>query len=76
MKEVENLRDELRDMERDLHRIQMQWQDTRAKKSEMVNKLNGLIVVEEELEHLAEEKHQIDLEEKVDSLIRYLSDIT
>lgn len=64
LKEVENLRDELRDMERDLHRIQMQWQDTRAKKSEMVNKLNGLIVVEEELEHLAEEKHQIDLEEK------------
>ena len=63
-------------MEKDLQSIQLRWHDTREKKVEVANTLCNFKKAEEELEHLAEEKCHLDLEEKVDNLIRYLSDVT
>ncbi|XP_022761845.1 DNA repair protein RAD50 isoform X2 [Durio zibethinus] len=62
--EVENLRVEQRYMEKDLSSIQLRWHGIREKKIEVANTLREFKKVEEELEHLAEEKRQLDLEEK------------
>ncbi|XWS13350.1 hypothetical protein CRYUN_Cryun36dG0030200 [Craigia yunnanensis] len=62
--EVENLRVEQRYMEKDLQSIQLRWHDIREKKVEVANTLCNFKKAEEELEHLAEEKCQLDLEEK------------
>ncbi|EOY05146.1 DNA repair-recombination protein (RAD50) isoform 1 [Theobroma cacao] len=62
--EVEKLRDEQIFMEKDLSSIQLRWHDIREKKVEVANTLRDFKKAEEELEHLAEEKSQLDLEEK------------
>ncbi|XP_021291599.1 DNA repair protein RAD50 [Herrania umbratica] len=62
--EVEKLRDEQIFMEKDLSSIQLRWHDIREKKVEVANTLRDFKKAEEELEHLADEKSQLDLEEK------------
>ncbi|OMO96607.1 DNA repair protein Rad50 [Corchorus capsularis] len=62
--ELEKLRGEQRYMDKDLHSIQTRWHHIREKKVTMANTLDNFRKAEEELEHLAEEKSQLDLEEK------------
>ncbi|XVE81250.1 hypothetical protein DITRI_Ditri15bG0048400 [Diplodiscus trichospermus] len=62
--EVQNLLVEQMDMRNDLQNIQLRWHDIREKKVEMANTLRDFKKAEEALEHLVEEEHQIDLEEK------------
>lgn len=56
-------------MEKDLQSVKTRWHDIREKKVEVANTLRDFKKAEEELEHLSEEKRQLDLEEKVDNLI-------
>lgn len=62
--DIEKLRDELRYMENDLSSIQIRWHSLREQKLEAANKLAYAKKVEEELEHLEEEKSQVELDEK------------
>lgn len=75
LKEVDDLRTEQRYMEKDLQSVKTRWHDIREKKVEVANTLRDFKKAEEELEHLSEEERQLDLEEKVDNLTRYLSDV-
>lgn len=63
--EVEKLRDEQRYMENDLSHIQIRWHALREEKVTAANILRDVKKSEEELERLVEEKHQVELEEKV-----------
>ncbi|XWS09216.1 hypothetical protein CRYUN_Cryun40dG0066500 [Craigia yunnanensis] len=51
-------------MEKDLQSIQLRWHDIREQKVAVANQLHEFKKAEEELEHLAEDKRQLDLEEK------------
>ncbi|TXG72647.1 hypothetical protein EZV62_001226 [Acer yangbiense] len=62
--ELENLRVEQKYMENDLSSIQGRWYSLREKKTEVANKLRDIKKAEEELERLAEERSQVDLDEK------------
>lgn len=63
--ELEKLRDEQRYMENDLSNIQIRWHTLREEKVKAANTLRDVKKAEEELEHLTEEKSQVDLDEKV-----------
>lgn len=63
--ELEKLRDEQRYMENDLSNIQIRWHTLREEKVKAANTLRDVKKAEEELERLAEEKSQVDLDEKV-----------
>lgn len=63
--ELEKLRDEQRYMENDLSNIQIRWHTIREDKVQAANVLRDVKKAEEELERLAEEKSQVDLDEKV-----------
>ncbi|XP_017234897.1 DNA repair protein RAD50 [Daucus carota subsp. sativus] len=62
--ERERLHVEQSDMEGDLHRLQLRWADAREVKVKASSALTELKKIEAELEHLAEEQRQINLEEK------------
>lgn len=70
--ELEKLRDEQRYMENDLSNIQIRWHTLREEKVKAANVLRDVKKAEEELERLAEEKSQVDLDEKVILLSLYL----
>lgn len=63
--ELEKLRDEQRYMENDLSNIQIRWHTLREENVKAANTLRDVKKAEEELEHLMEEKGQLDLDEKV-----------
>lgn len=63
--ELEKLRDEQRYMENDLSNIQIRWHTLREEKVKAANTLRDVKKAEEELEHLMEEKVQLDLDEKL-----------
>lgn len=52
-------------MENDLSNIQIRWHTLREEKVKAANTLRDVKKAEEELEHLMEEKVQLDLDEKV-----------
>ncbi|XP_043719530.1 DNA repair protein RAD50 isoform X1 [Telopea speciosissima] len=62
--EVQKLRDEKDSMSSDLSNVEMRWRNAREEKLKAANILNSIKKAEEELEHLVEEKNQVDLEEK------------
>ncbi|OWM84224.1 hypothetical protein CDL15_Pgr011609 [Punica granatum] len=62
--ELEKLREEQRYMENDLSNIQIRWHTLREEKVKAANTLRDVKKVEEELDRLAEEKSQLDLDEK------------
>lgn len=62
--DVEKLREEQRYTEMDISSIQMRWHSLREEKIRATNTLNELRKVEEELDRLAEQKNQIELDEK------------
>ncbi|KAK9288716.1 hypothetical protein L1049_017179 [Liquidambar formosana] len=62
--DLEKLRDEQRYMENDLSNIQIRWHTLREEKAKAANSLRDVKKAEEELDHLAEEKAQLDLDEK------------
>lgn len=68
--ELEKLREEQRYMEGDLSSIQMRWHSVREEKMRAENMFHDYERTEEELERLADEKSQIELDEKVISLAR------
>lgn len=61
----EKLRDEQRTMEGDLTLTKTRWQNAKDEKVKAAFTLHVLEKAEEELEHLAEEHRQLNLEEKV-----------
>ncbi|KAK8549347.1 hypothetical protein V6N13_009023 [Hibiscus sabdariffa] len=61
---VEDLRAEQRYMEKDLQSIQVRCARYKEKKVEVANTLRDFKKAEEEIEHLSEERRQLDLEEK------------
>ena len=63
--DVEKLREEQRYTEMDISSIQMRWHSLREEKLRATNTLNELRKVEEELDRLAEQKNQAELDEKV-----------
>lgn len=63
--ELEKLRDEQRYMENDLSNIQIRWHTLREEKVKAANTLRDVKKAEEELEHLMEERGQLDLDEKL-----------
>ena len=65
LNELEKLRNEERYMKDDLSNIQIRWHTLREEKVKAANVLRDLKKAEEELEHLAEKKSQLDLDEKV-----------
>ncbi|XP_059632125.1 DNA repair protein RAD50 [Cornus florida] len=62
--DLEKLRDEQRYMENDLSSIQIRWHAQREEKMKAANTLRDVKKAEEELDRLAEEKSQVDLDEK------------
>nr|XP_048333256.1 DNA repair protein RAD50 isoform X2 [Ziziphus jujuba var. spinosa] len=62
--ELEKLRDEQRYMENDLSNLQIRWHSLREEKVKAANVLRDVRKAEEELERLAEEKSQVDFDEK------------
>lgn len=52
-------------MENDLSNLQIRWHTLREEKVKAANVLRDVRKAEEELERLAEEKSQVDLDEKV-----------
>lgn len=66
--ELDKLQDERRYMENDLASIQIRWHTLREEKVKAANTLRDVKKADEELDRLAEEKHQLDLDEKVKSL--------
>uniref|UniRef100_A0A2P2LV06 DNA repair protein RAD50 n=1 Tax=Rhizophora mucronata TaxID=61149 RepID=A0A2P2LV06_RHIMU len=64
--ELEQLRDEQRYVENDLSHIQIRWHALREEKVTAANMFRDVKKVEEEIERLAEEKDQVDLDQKVD----------
>ncbi|CAK9149109.1 unnamed protein product [Ilex paraguariensis] len=63
--DLEKLRDEQRYMENDLSNIQIRWHTLREEKVKAANTLRDVKKAEEELDRLAEEKSQLELDEKV-----------
>lgn len=63
--ELEKLRYEQRYMENDLSNIQIRWHTLREEKVKAANTLRDVKKAEEELERLAEEKIQVELDAKV-----------
>ncbi|KAL6185682.1 hypothetical protein ACLB2K_041810 [Fragaria x ananassa] len=63
--ELEKLREEQRYMEGDLSSIQMRWHSVREEKMRAENMFHDYERTEEELERLADEKSQIELDEKL-----------
>lgn len=63
--ELEKLRDEQRYMENDLSNIKLRWHTLREEKVKAAKVLSDVKRAEEDLERLAEEKCQLDLDEKV-----------
>jgi len=63
--DIEKLRDEQRYMENDLSSLQMRWHSVREEKLKVANQFAYIKSVQEELEHLEEEKSHLELEEKV-----------
>ncbi|KAL1221197.1 DNA repair protein RAD50 [Cardamine amara subsp. amara] len=66
--ELEKLRDEQIYMERDISCLQARWHAVREEKAKAANLLRDVTKAEEDLERLAEEKRQLDLE------VKYLSE--
>uniref|UniRef100_A0A2P2LUX9 DNA repair protein RAD50 n=1 Tax=Rhizophora mucronata TaxID=61149 RepID=A0A2P2LUX9_RHIMU len=62
--ELEQLRDEQRYVENDLSHIQIRWHALREEKVTAANMFRDVKKVEEEIERLAEEKDQVDLDQK------------
>lgn len=63
--ELEKLRDEQIYMERDISCLQARWHALREEKAKAANLLRDVTKTEEDLERLAEEKSQLDLDVKV-----------
>lgn len=63
--ELEKLRDEQIYMERDISCLQARWHAVREEKAKAANLLRDVTKAEEDLERLAEEKRQLDLDVKV-----------
>lgn len=63
--ELQKLRDEQIYMERDISCLQARWHALREEKAKAANLLRDVTKTEEELERLAEEKSQLDLDVKV-----------
>lgn len=63
--DLEKLRDEQRYMENDLSNIQIRWHSLREEKVKAANMLQDVKKAEEELDRLAEEKSQLELDEMV-----------
>lgn len=59
-------------MENDLSNIQLRWHAQREEKMKTTSALEDVKRLEDDLEHLAKEKNQIDLEEKV---VKFLKQI-
>lgn len=68
--ELEKLRDEQIYMERDISCLQARWHALREEKAKAANLLRDVTKTEEDLERLAEEKSQLDLDVKV-RLVRF-----
>lgn len=66
--ELEKLREERRYMENDLSDTRIRWHSLKEEKGKAANILRDVERVEAELDHLTEEKSQVDLDEKVISL--------
>lgn len=62
--DLEKLRDEQRNMENDLSNIRIRWHTLREEKIRASHTLQELKRVEDELESLAEQKSQVELDEK------------
>lgn len=63
--DLQKLWEEQNYMNSDLKNIQMRWHTLREEKSETSNILDQVKRMEEDLDALAEEKDQVDLDEKV-----------
>lgn len=63
--ELKKLMEEQRYMENDLSNIQLRWHALREEKMKTTSALEDVKRLEDDLEHLAKEKNQIELEEKV-----------
>lgn len=63
--ELQKLRDEQIYMERDISCLQARWHALREEKAKAANLLRDVTKAEEDLERLAEEKSQLDLDVKV-----------
>lgn len=63
--ELERLREEQLYTERDISCLQARWHALREEKAKAANLLRDLTKAEEDLERLAEEKSQLDLDVKV-----------
>jgi len=63
--ELEKLRDDQIYMERDISCLQARWHAVREEKAKAANLLRDVTKAEEDLERLAEEKSQLDLDVKV-----------
>lgn len=66
----ERLHEEQTEMEEDLQRLKSRWADAREEKVKAASALTELKKIEAELDRLAEECRQINLEEKVLRVIK------
>ncbi|XP_057959877.1 DNA repair protein RAD50 [Malania oleifera] len=62
--DLDKLREEWQYMQSDLTNIQLRWHNEREEKVKAANMLRDVRKAEEELDHLTEEKIQVDLDEK------------
>lgn len=71
--DLEQLRDDQKFMNNDLSNLQVRWHSLREEKLKASAILHKVKKAEEDLEHLAEEKAQVELDEKVVALFYFTS---
>lgn len=69
-RDLMTLREDQLFMTQDLSTHQLRWNSVREEKIKVANLLSNAKRAEEELNRLAEEKHQVDLELKVNSFLK------
>lgn len=63
--DLEKLREEQRNMEKDLSALQLRWHALREDRVRAATALRDVKKAEEELDHLAEQKSVVEFDEKV-----------
>lgn len=67
IEDVDIIRNEQEQMEKDISAVQSRWNHLREKKIEIANKLSNIKRAEEELDRMSGEKTQVELDLKVSS---------
>lgn len=67
IEDVDIIRNEQEQMEKDISAVQSRWNHLREKKIEIANKLSNIKRAEEELDRMSGEKSQVELDLKVSS---------